>query len=448
MIAAPLELRAPGEPLRVGPYELLEPIGSGGAATVYLARGTADPGRAVAVKVLHPHLRDEAALVADFVREGRLAARVRHPRVVPVLDVGVTPQGVFLVMEPVLGLSLAALTAAAQRGPGRLPERVAARILCDALEGLHAAHEVTDDGGAPLGLVHRDFTPHNLLVGDDGGTVLADFGIAKPTRVPGHTRTGIVKGKIPYMAPEQLRGQALDRRTDLWAAGVVAWELFTGQALYGDDDEPTIMMKIATTRPPSLASLRPDLPAALLAAVDRALCPERDGRWPDADRMRAALAEGAEPLGGIADRAEVALILSALTGGELARKRIALARAASTAGSAVRRRLPRGWAVIGALTLALASTGALLWLRSAPPPPTLGMEPPRPAPEPAPRPVASEDRPSTVAGQSEPRSRGASSEQRSQDRGLRDRQAISRPRRLGAGRPDGHAPPLADNPYR
>src|SRR5580704_13773364 len=188
-------------------------------ATVYLAR-TVGPGgftTEVALKLTHAHLRENPEFSHDLLEEAKLVARIRHHNVVPVIDVGEDPRGIYLVMEYVEGDSLAGLFKRA--GSTRpIPLAIAARFMLDALEGLHAAHELRDEAGQLLGLVHRDFTPHNILIGTDGVARLADFGIAKAATRLGNTRMGMVKGKIAYMPPEQAKGLTLDRRCDVWAA--------------------------------------------------------------------------------------------------------------------------------------------------------------------------------------------------------------------------------------
>jgi serine/threonine-protein kinase len=300
----------------MGRYELLLPIGSGGMATVYLARAKGPGGfeRNVALKLTHARLRDQPSFALEMLDEAKLAARIRHPNVVSVLDVGDDPLGVFLVMEYVEGDTLNGLV---RRG-GPLPPRIGARILVDALAGLHAAHELTDAQGVPLGLVHRDFSPQNLLVGIDGVTRLTDFGIAKAASRLAHTSTGVVKGKVSYMSPEQARGMQLDRRSDLWAAGVVAWEIVAGRRLYAHDREA--LDKVVSEVPPRLRQVKWGVDPALDDAVALALDSRIGTRPRTAADFRARLVEAFRAGAGIAETDEVAAHVSALLASELAER--------------------------------------------------------------------------------------------------------------------------------
>lgn len=291
-------------PPRVGRYEPLVPLGSGGMATVYLARAKGAGGfeREVALKLTHPHLRDEPGLAADLLEEGKVAARIRHPNVVPVLDVGEDPYGIFLVMEYVEGEVLSAIL----RG-GAPPRPIALRILVDALAGLHAAHETKGERGEPMHLVHRDFSPQNILVGTDGVTRLTDFGIAKVSTRPGVTKTGLVKGKIAYMAPEHARGLPMDRRADVWAAGVVAWELLSGKRLYSTADEMATLLRIVQEVPPRVRTVAPDLPEDIDDVIAAALTPDVASRLPSADAFRRGLDEAWRRHDRIAEQEEVAV---------------------------------------------------------------------------------------------------------------------------------------------
>jgi serine/threonine-protein kinase len=272
-------------------------------------RGPGAFEREVALKLTHAHLREDPTFTIEVLDEAHLAARIRHPNVVPVLEVGEDPLGVFLVMDYIEGDSLAGLV---RRG-GPLPARIGARILVEALAGLHAAHELTDGRNTPLGLVHRDFSPQNLLVGIDGVTRLVDFGIAKAASRLGHTATGIIKGKVAYMAPEQAHGHPLDRRCDIWAAGVVAWEVVAGRKLYPNDDNGMVtLLKVVSEDPPRLGHVLAGIAPALDVAVARALERRVEARYPTASDFRAALVAAFRTGEGIAETDEVAAYASDL----------------------------------------------------------------------------------------------------------------------------------------
>ncbi|HZO16617.1 MAG TPA: serine/threonine-protein kinase, partial [Polyangiaceae bacterium] len=282
-------------PRRIGPYEVLVPIGAGGMASVFLGRVQVvdDVYRPVALKLLHPFLAAEPNVESELLEEARIAASIRHPNVVGVLGVVRDGTSLALVLDYVEGESLAGMLAAFAASNRRLPLHVGLRIVIDALEGLHTAHELRDASGALVNLVHRDFSPQNLLIGIDGRTRLTDFGIAKAAKRGNHTRTGIIKGKIAYMAPEHVRGTPLDRRADVWAAGAVAWEIFAGQKLHRSDDDFAMMMRIVNEPPRSLRALQPDLPRAFVSAVESALERERDKRCATALELRSRLLDAA-----------------------------------------------------------------------------------------------------------------------------------------------------------
>ncbi len=196
----------------------------------------------VAIKRLHPQFAAQPEFVSMFVDEARLATRFRSPHVVSTLDVVATGEELFLVMDYVAGESLARL-AATDRGD-RIPVPIAVAIVAGALEGLHAAHEARGETGEPLGLVHRDVSPQNILVGTDGLARVLDFGIAKAAGRLQSTRDGELKGKLSYMPPEQLRREPLGRRGDVYSAAVVLWETLTGERLFGGDDEGGIVTRV------------------------------------------------------------------------------------------------------------------------------------------------------------------------------------------------------------
>jgi serine/threonine-protein kinase len=251
---------------RVGGYVIHGELAVGGMAVVHLgaAAGEAAP-RWVAVKRLHPHLAADPEIAAMFLEEGRLAARVRHPNVVATIEVLAQGQEVLLVMELCRGAALAAATPP-------VPPPLAARILIDTLRGLDAAHEARGDRGEPLEIVHRDVTPHNLLVGVDGVTRVADFGIALAEgRIPA-TAPGRTKGTLAYMSPEQLRGQRATRRSDLYGASVVLWEALTGRRLFPGASSSEVFGKVleGVVRPPSAhAPVSPALDALVLRGLSR-----------------------------------------------------------------------------------------------------------------------------------------------------------------------------------
>jgi serine/threonine-protein kinase len=258
-------------------------------AAVSLARLRGEAGfeRLVAIKECHPELARDAEFAAMFLAEARLAAGIRHPNVVPTLDVSADP--LFLVMDYVEGATLAEAIAATRASGRPLPVRVVVRVMIDALEGLHAAHELADAAGRPLGLVHRDVSPQNILIGVDGVGRIADFGVAKALAREGSSTQGRPRGKRGYLAPEQLEGAAVDRRTDLFAAGVVLWEALASRRLFVGDTDAEVATRTlrGLVTPPS--QVRPDVGGALDEVVRRALAVEPAARWATAREMAEAL---------------------------------------------------------------------------------------------------------------------------------------------------------------
>jgi len=262
-------------PTRIDRYELYNEIASGGMATVHLGRlvGPAGFGRTVAIKRLHPHLAKEAEFVTMLTDEARVAGRIGHPNIVPTLDIVAADGELFLVMEYVPGLTLSALMKQAHEFGDRVPLPVAASIMVGVLHGLHAVHEAHDEQGQPLDVVHRDVSPQNILVGTDGVARVLDFGIAKAAGRLHTTRDGQLKGKLGYMSPEQLGGRAVDRRTDIYAASVVLWEVLTGQRLFEGDDAAGVFGLVMQKKvpPPSsiVAGLPPELDEVALRGLER-----------------------------------------------------------------------------------------------------------------------------------------------------------------------------------
>jgi len=295
-----------GRPL--GRYLLFDAIAKGGMATVHFGRLSGPVGfsRTVAIKRLHPHLATDPEFVTMFLDEARLAARIRHPNVVPTIDVVATDGEVFIVMEYVSGESLVKLWRAHTARNERIPVRFALAIVAGALHGLHAAHEVRDESNTPLGLVHRDVSPQNILVGTDGAARVLDFGVAKARgRMQETGDSGSLKGKIAYMAPEQISGGAVTRQTDIYAAAVVLWELLAGRRLVEGDNDAARAAKILTSvnggnlEPPS--KYAPDIPPALDEIVLRGLA------WPPPRRFETAkeMATLLERSGGLVPASEL-----------------------------------------------------------------------------------------------------------------------------------------------
>jgi serine/threonine protein kinase len=290
-------------------------------ATIHLGRinGPVGFSRAVAIKRLHAQYAKDPEFVAMFLDEARLAGRIRHPNVVPTLDVVTTDDEIFLVMDYVQGESLARLARATRSRQAHIPKEITAAVVCDVLHGLHSAHEVKDERGEPLGIVHRDVSPQNVLVGSDGIARLLDFGIAKAAGRLQSTRDGQIKGKIGYMAPEHLRGAPTTRQCDVYAASVMLWELFAGRRLFEGDNDAVILGKVleGKVEPPSRHN--PNLWPGVDAVVLRGVSSDPARRFASAQEMATALELCVRP----APPAEVGAWVESLAS-ELLAKRAAL----------------------------------------------------------------------------------------------------------------------------
>ena len=267
-------LETPNVPQLVGRYVLYGAIASGGMATVHFGRlvGPAGFARPVAIKRLHAQFARDPEFVKMFLDEARLAARITHPNVVQTLDLVAGTDEVFLVMDYVRGLTLASLVRTLRRKDGRIPPSIVVGIAIGVLEGLHAAHEAKDDMGERLDLVHRDVSPQNVLVGTDGIARLLDFGVAKAAGRFQSTRDGQLKGKVAYMAPEQALGRPLTRRTDIFAASVVLWEMLTGRRLFYGDGEFDSLRRVVSeevVRPGAIVELPEALDRVVLRGLER-----------------------------------------------------------------------------------------------------------------------------------------------------------------------------------
>jgi serine/threonine protein kinase len=275
----------------VGRYALFGPIGSGGMATVHFGRlmGPVGFARTVAIKRLHPHFAAVEEFVASFVDEARLAARVSHPNVLAALDVLHQDRELLLVMDYVPGETLARLARSSYQAGEPFPVAIAASIICGVLQGLHAAHEAKNEAGQPLGIVHRDVSPHNVLVGTDGIARVLDFGVAKATGRLQTTRAGQVKGKFAYMSPEQLLLGELTRQADVYAAAVILWELLAGRKLFHKESEGGVVYDIleGSVDPPS--HFNADVSHALDAVVMQGLARDTRERFATARQLAQAI---------------------------------------------------------------------------------------------------------------------------------------------------------------
>jgi serine/threonine-protein kinase len=281
-------------PRIIGRYAIFDEVGRGGAATVHIGRLTGPIGfsRTVAIKKMHESVAGDAEIAAMFLDEARLTGRIRHPNVVPVVDVLSIEEEVFLIMEYVHGETLASLLHTMQARGESAPVPIAVQIVRDALHGLHAAHEARNDRGQPLDLVHRDVSPHNIMVGADGISRVLDFGIAKAVDRIQDTHTGQLKGKVSYMAPEQILGQPIDRRVDIYAAGLVLWEALAGKRLFSGDSSGHVMYRVLREEIPRL----PLVPAPIADAVAKAIARDPASRFATAFEFARALEEASEPV--------------------------------------------------------------------------------------------------------------------------------------------------------
>jgi eukaryotic-like serine/threonine-protein kinase len=311
-----------GAEIQIGRYTIHARIASGGMASVHFGRlsGAAGFARTVAIKRLHAQFADDPAFTATLLREAQIVTRIRHFHVVPVLDV-VSENGVtIVVMEYIHGVALSKLVESCARTARRLPIPVAVAIAADVLTGLQAVHDATSSDGRPLGLVHRDVSPHNILVGSEGIALITDFGIAKAAGESRVTKTGQVKGKLAYMAPEQLSGEEATQQSDLYAAAVVIWEMLAGARLFSGS-EAEIYTKVMQHRVPTLADLAPDVSPELERILRRGLAREPSERYASAREMAADLTG----LAAAAPREEVASWVRALAGDVLAERAAKLA---------------------------------------------------------------------------------------------------------------------------
>jgi serine/threonine-protein kinase len=401
-------------------YEPLFVVGRGGMGRVEVAleRGEGGFERIVALKRLLPEGAQDPRRKEMFLREARLAALLAHPNVVHAFAFGELYGELFLAMEYIEGEPLSRVLSAAEEGGDALAPPLVAYVLAEVCDGLHAAHELRDVGGNALQVVHRDVSPHNLMVAYEGHVKLLDFGVAKFDSEGNATRTGEVKGKMAYMSPEQALGDKLDRRSDLFSVGAILYECLTGRRMWGDGTDVDLMRKLALEEPPRLVDAPPalaDLYHRLVArspehrpqsagdvATELRAFATSAGRAPDtaavrslmtrlfakdAERRRALLTDRLQQ----ADPSRVEELRRSLEPGEIYARPTVTEPIVVSSAAIARRGTPRWWAAAAAV-VGLAALGVVLAAVSAParsparaPEPTVTLAP-APAPMPAPMP--------------------------------------------------------------
>jgi eukaryotic-like serine/threonine-protein kinase len=269
-------------------YRVLAQLGEGGTASVYLAvaRGPSGFNKLVVLKTIKTLLADDPDFRRMFLQEARVAARLRHPGIVQTYEVIEAARAPIIVMEYMEGEPLSKVL---MRARGELSLAMHLRVIADATGALHYAHELTDFDGRPLGLVHRDMTPHNIFLTFEGQTKLLDFGIAKLTQANPETQTGVIKGKLRYMPPEQIAGESIDRRADIYAVGVMLWEAATGEAMWKGCSDATVMDRVLNGEITPPREVRPEVPERLDAICMKALAFDPAGRHATAAELETEL---------------------------------------------------------------------------------------------------------------------------------------------------------------
>lgn len=309
-------------------YDIVAHLRAGGMAALFVGRrsGVAGFQKLVAIKVIHPHLAADKQFVEMFVDEALISARVDHPNIVHVEELGEVDGNYFLVMEYVHATSLSQMLGAVIQAGRRFRPEIAVHIAARVAEGLHAAHETRGDDGHSLGVIHRDVSPQNVLISSRGHIKLIDFGIAKAKGRMQQTTSSSLKGKIGYMSPEQAYGRPLDRTSDIYALGVVLWEMLTSRRLFVADDDFALLdlVREPAIAPPSMYN--PDVSPAIDRAVLKALAKNPRDRFATAHEMRRALAE-ALPAALILDSADLAELVWAMVGKQLDDERLKIVEA-------------------------------------------------------------------------------------------------------------------------
>jgi serine/threonine protein kinase len=271
--------------IRLGRYDVLEPIALGGMATIHAGRTREGARRLVALKVMKDELSKDPHYVDMFRDEASILARLSHPNIVQTLEADLAEGHRFIAMELLLGRAVADLCDEGARRGIRMPLDLSAWICARVADALHYAHELEDEDGLRLDVIHRDANPTNIIVTYDGHVKLIDFGLAKAMRRNAKSSQGVVKGKVPYLSPEQIKERAVDHRTDLYTLGATLWEMTTGRRLWKRDTDVATLLAIRDGVVPDPTELVPGYPDELWAIVWEALMPEREHRYKDAAAM-------------------------------------------------------------------------------------------------------------------------------------------------------------------
>jgi serine/threonine-protein kinase len=280
-----------GPPKHLGRYEVGAKIGGGGMATVYVGRAVRDDGEEelVALKVIRDELATDPQFEHMFIDEAKILASLSHPNVIHTLEYGVTGNHRFIAMELLSGRTYADVWDLLVEQNEPMPLRLGAWICARVAEGLHSAHELLDEDGLPLNVIHRDVNPTNVFLTHSGEVKLIDFGLAKARRRMSKSADGIVKGKIPYLAPEQAQGKPIDRRIDVYSLGTTLWETAAMKRLFKRDTDVDTLLAIREAKVPDVRTMREGFPEALWGIIERALRVDADDRFQTAKEMQDAL---------------------------------------------------------------------------------------------------------------------------------------------------------------
>jgi len=302
----------PAKPESIGKYELGEKIADGGMARVFLARATVGGSGFVALKVLHDNLAQDPIYVKMFLDEAQLLAKLAHPSTVQLYETGLDRGKHFIAMELLIGESLLNVWTTFKDHDARIPFGIVAYIGARVAEGLDHAHELRDEEGAPKNVVHRDVNPSNIFLTFDGRVKIIDFGLARSEKRLTRTDTGIVKGKVAYLSPEQIEGHPPDRRADIFALGTTLWELALLRRLFRQENDVDTVRAIQTCDVPDPRILDRTFPVGLWRVIERALSRDPNGRYPSCEQMRSDLDDVALQLAGKLGAPTIAQLMAQL----------------------------------------------------------------------------------------------------------------------------------------